>query len=129
MSSKKVATWLGVKRWTTPRQVFKLDIKNNLQTLPLELQEKIYKDIWQGLARVKSQFVTVELLCREIHRRKVKKVNQQVRCLWIKGVFILVFRFRPFTSEDFIGILDRYPEWQWTEITHYVHYFRSRRSV
>ncbi len=129
MSSKKVATWIGVQGWTTPRQVFKPDIKINLQTLPPELQEKIYKDIWQGLARAKSQLVTVELLCREIHRRKVKEVSQQVRCLWIKVVFILCFRFRPFTLEDFINILDRYPEWQWKEITHYVHYFRSRGSV
>jgi hypothetical protein len=129
MSCKKLATWLGVKRWTTPRQVFKPDIKNNLQTLPLELQEKIYKDIWQGLARVKSQLVTVELLCREIHKRKVKRINQQVRFLWIKGVFILFFRFSPFTTEDFMDILNRYPEWLWSEITHFVRHFRSRRSV
>jgi hypothetical protein len=127
MSSKKVATGLGVQGRVTPSQVFKPDI--NLQTLPLEVQEKIYKDIWQSLASAKSQLVTVELLCREIHRRKVKEVNQQVRCLWIKVVFILCFRFRPFTTEDFINILDRYPEWQWNEITHYVEYFRSKRSV
>ncbi len=61
MSSKKVATWLVVQGLTTPRQVFKPDIKINLQTLPLELQEKIYKDIWQGLARAKFKLVTVEL--------------------------------------------------------------------
>jgi hypothetical protein len=70
----------------------------------------------------------VELLCREIHKRRLKQVNKSVRSLWIKGVFFKLFRFRPFTTEDFICILDRYPEWLWSEIGHYVHYYRSRRS-
>lgn len=96
MSFKKPAAWLGVKRWTTPRQVFKPDWKNNLQTLPNELQEKIYKDIWLELARAKSRWVTEEHLCREIHKRKLTKVNKQVRFLWIKGAFFRIFRFRPF---------------------------------
>ena len=107
----------------TPSPVYKPSLKHHIQGLPYELQEKIYKEVWQGLAQEKSQGVTVELLCREIHKRQVTKINKQVRKLWIKGIFYHCFRFTSFTSEDFAMILDRFPEWQRDEIIRYVHHF------
>jgi len=111
----------------TPSPVFKSSLKHHIQGLPHELQEKIYKEIWQGLAHEKSQWVTVELLCREIHKRKVTKINQRVRFLWIKGVFLHCFQFSSFTSEDALILLDRYPEWQRDEITRYINHFRIKK--
>jgi len=110
-----------------PSPVYKSSLKDHIQGLPHELQEKTYKEIWQGLAREKSQWVTVELLCREIHKRKVAKINQRVRLFWIKGVFLLCFQFSSFTSEDALILLDRYPEWQRDEITRYINHFRIKK--
>lgn len=108
----------------TSRPVYNSSVTHYIQGLPHELQEKIYKETWQGLAQKKSQWVTVELLCREIHKRQVTKINQRVRFLWIKGVFFLCFRFGTFTSKDALILLDRYPEWQRDEITNYINHFR-----
>ena len=106
----------------TPSPVYKPSLKHNIQGLPLELQEKIYKDVWQGLAQDKSQWVTEELLCREIHKRKVTIINQRVRFLWIKGAFYYHSQLSLFTRKDFFMLLERYPDWQWDEIRHYIHY-------
>jgi hypothetical protein len=107
----------------TPSPVYNSSLKDHIQGLPHELQEKIYKEIWQGLAKEKSQGVTVELLCREIHKRKVTKVNERVRFLWIKSVFFHYFQFSSFTLQDALNILVRYPEWQRDEIRRYINHF------
>jgi hypothetical protein len=113
----------------TPSPVYKSSLKHHIQGLPHELQEKIYKEIWQGLAREKSQGVTVELLCREIHKRKVTQINKRVRFLWIKGIFFHCFRFSSFTSKDALILLNRYPEWQREEITSYINHFSFWKRI
>ena len=51
------------------------------------MQDKIYKKVWLGLVRAKSQLMTIKRLSREIHKRKVTKFNQRVRFFWIKCAF------------------------------------------
>ena len=113
---------LGLK--VTPSSVVHSSVTHYIQGLPHELQERIYQELWQGLAKEKSQRVTVELLCRELHKRKVTQINQRIRFHGIKCIFVHRFRFRLFTSKDVLILLDRYPEWQQDEISRYINHFR-----
>ena len=113
----------------TPSPVVNSSLNHYIQGLPHELQEKIYKELWQGLAQQKSQGVTVEHLCRELHKRKVTKINQRVRFLWLKGIFYHCFRYSSFTSKDALILLDRYPEWQQDEISRYINYLSFWRRI
>jgi len=118
---------LGLK--VTPSSVVHSSVTHYIQGLPHELQERIYQELWQGLAQEKSQRVTVEHLCRELHKRKVTQINQRIRFHGIKGIFYHCFRYSSFTSKDALILLERYPEWQQDEMSRYINYLSFWRRI